>query len=105
MPPFNIVDITNEISQPYLNITCALGEGPFYDAKSNTLRFVDIIRKELHTVNLEQGPGSHAVLKLKDSVGFVLPIVIHAAVLHPLIILHGMIRDSPRIIQCHGERK
>ncbi|CCX30059.1 hypothetical protein FPQ18DRAFT_356864 [Pyronema domesticum] len=60
---------TISINEPYLNITCALGEGPFYDAKSNTLRFVDIIRKELHTVNLEQGPGSHAVLKLKDSVG------------------------------------
>jgi sugar lactone lactonase YvrE len=43
---------------PYLNLQCSLGEGPYYERATNTLRFVDIKRKQLHTVDLADGPAS-----------------------------------------------
>lgn len=32
---------TNSV-KPYLNLPCRLGEGPFYEEKSHSLRFIDI---------------------------------------------------------------
>lgn len=56
--------------QPYLKIDCDLGEGPHWEAASNTLRFVDIVKQKIHTVDLNQGPSSHRVLADLDiSVG------------------------------------
>ncbi|OIW33480.1 hypothetical protein CONLIGDRAFT_179785 [Coniochaeta ligniaria NRRL 30616] len=43
---------------PWIDLHCALGEGPYYEPATNTLRFVDIIKKQLHTVSLTQGPAS-----------------------------------------------
>ena len=43
---------------PWLNTHCKLGEGPYYEAGTNRLRFVDIIKKQLHTVSLADGPDS-----------------------------------------------
>lgn len=43
---------------PWVDLHCALGEGPYYEAATNTVRFVDIIKKQLHTVSLADGPGS-----------------------------------------------
>jgi sugar lactone lactonase YvrE len=43
---------------PWVNSHCKLGEGPFYEPESNSLRFVDIIQKRLHSVSLDQGPDS-----------------------------------------------
>ncbi|KAL3420981.1 calcium homeostasis protein [Phlyctema vagabunda] len=40
------------ITEPYLNIHCALGEGPQYEPETNTLRFVDIKKHRLHTLKL-----------------------------------------------------
>jgi sugar lactone lactonase YvrE len=40
------------VSAPYLETHCSLGEGPYYEPATNTLRFVDIIKKQLHTVSL-----------------------------------------------------
>ena len=55
--------------QPYLKADCALGEGPYYDEPNDEFRFVDIIKKELHTVSLKDGPQSHKVVALEDSIG------------------------------------
>lgn len=57
------------VTEPWLDIKCGLGEGPFYEAATNTLRFVDIINKRLHTVSLTQGPSSLKTLQLDMPVG------------------------------------
>lgn len=43
---------------PWIDLHCKLGEGPYYEAGTNTIRFVDIIKKQLHTVSLAAGPES-----------------------------------------------
>jgi sugar lactone lactonase YvrE len=43
---------------PWIDLHCKLGEGPYYERATNTLRFVDIIKKQLHTVSLAAGPDS-----------------------------------------------
>jgi sugar lactone lactonase YvrE len=57
------------VTEPYLDIHCALGEGPYYEAERNTLRFVDIIKKRLHTVDLGIGPTSLKTLQLDMPIG------------------------------------
>ncbi|CZR59192.1 related to senescence marker protein 30 [Phialocephala subalpina] len=57
------------VTEPWLDIKCGLGEAPFYEAAANTLRFVDIINKRLHTVSLTQGPSSLKTLQLDMPVG------------------------------------
>ncbi|OBT51621.1 hypothetical protein VE04_09356 [Pseudogymnoascus sp. 24MN13] len=52
------------VTEPYLDIQCELGEGPYYEAETNTLRFVDIKTKQLHTVDLAAGPSSLTTLQL-----------------------------------------
>lgn len=52
------------VTEPYLNLHCGLGEGPFYEAASHTLRFVDIKKKRLHAVDLAKGPQSVTTLQL-----------------------------------------
>lgn len=51
-------------TEPYIEPHCKLGEGPFYEAQSNTLRFVDIIQRRLHTVDLALGAPSLTTLQL-----------------------------------------
>ena len=46
------------VKEPYLNLHCLLGEGPYYEKATNSLRFVDIKAGKLHTVNLDEGPSS-----------------------------------------------
>jgi hypothetical protein len=57
------------VTEPYLNIHCGLGEGPYYEAATNTLRFVDIKKKRLHTVDLSKGPDSLKTLQFDMPVG------------------------------------
>lgn len=57
------------VTEPYLNIHCSLGEGPYYEASRNVLRFVDIIQKRVHTVDLSIGPSSLTTLQLDIPVG------------------------------------
>ncbi|RDL32081.1 SMP-30 region [Venustampulla echinocandica] len=57
------------VTEPYLNIHCSLGEGPYYEASRNVLRFVDIIQKRVHTVDLSIGPSSLTTLQLDMPVG------------------------------------
>jgi sugar lactone lactonase YvrE len=52
------------VTEPYLNLHCELGEGPYYEKATNTLRFVDIKKKQVHTVSLAGGPGSVKTLQL-----------------------------------------
>ncbi|RYP54436.1 hypothetical protein DL769_010348 [Monosporascus sp. CRB-8-3] len=52
------------VTEPYLNLHCELGEGPFHEKATNSLRFVDIIGKRLHAVDLERGPESVTTLQL-----------------------------------------
>lgn len=46
-----------------------LGEAPFYDEITHTLRWVDIVKKHIHTVDLRQGPSSHKRIELPISIG------------------------------------
>lgn len=52
------------VHEPYLNLHCKLGEGPYYEESSETLRFVDIINKRLHAVSLKEGPESLKTIQL-----------------------------------------
>jgi sugar lactone lactonase YvrE len=53
-----------EVREPWLNIRCGLGEAPYYEAATNTLRFVDIKKRKLHTADLAEGPRSLKTLDL-----------------------------------------
>ncbi|EFQ27032.1 SMP-30/Gluconolaconase/LRE-like region [Colletotrichum graminicola] len=55
--------------KPYLNLHCGLGEGPYYEKAANVLRFVDIKKKQIHFVNLDQGPESLRTVQLDVPVG------------------------------------
>jgi hypothetical protein len=57
------------VTEPYLDLQCELGEGPYYEAETNTLRFVDIKKRQLHTVDLTAGPASLHTLQLDMPVG------------------------------------
>lgn len=52
------------VTEPYLNLHCKLGEGPYYEEATNSLRFVDIINKRVHTVSLTDGPDSVKTIQL-----------------------------------------
>lgn len=52
------------VQEPYLNLHCKLGEGPYYEEATNSVRFVDIINKRVHTVSLTQGPESVQTIQL-----------------------------------------
>ncbi|KAF2020371.1 SGL-domain-containing protein [Aaosphaeria arxii CBS 175.79] len=58
-----------EITEPWIRDNCALGEGPFWEEKTNSLRFLDIEKCELHTVDLSTGPSSHKTIKMDISMG------------------------------------
>ncbi|KAH8821817.1 hypothetical protein F5884DRAFT_103022 [Xylogone sp. PMI_703] len=62
------------VTEPYLNIHCALGEGPVYEAATNTLRFVDIKEHRIHTVDLNVGPSSVKTYQLDTPVGVTIDI-------------------------------
>lgn len=57
------------VEEPYLNIHCRLGEGPYYEKATNTLRWVDIMAHRVHTVSLTEGPESVKTLQLDSPVG------------------------------------
>lgn len=58
-----------KITEPYLDLSCGLGEAPFFEQSRNALRFVDIVKKKLHTVDLSAGPSSHKQWDLEYSIG------------------------------------
>ena len=56
------------VAEPYLETHCSLGEGPFYEPATNSVRFVDIIKQRLHTVSLTEGPASLKTLQFSEAV-------------------------------------
>lgn len=46
------------VQQPWLQHRCSLGEGPFYEAQTRRLRFVDIKRKQVLSVSVADGEPS-----------------------------------------------
>lgn len=59
MPLFSSSKIQKwEVTEPYLDLHCSLGEGAHYEESTNSLRFVDIKQRKLHTVDLSKGPSS-----------------------------------------------
>lgn len=52
------------VAAPYINAHCELGEGPYYEKQTNSVRFVDIKKKQLLAVSLDDGPGSLKTLQL-----------------------------------------
>lgn len=46
------------VDAPWLDLHCALAEGPFYEKETNSIRFVDIKKKHLHTISLAKGVSS-----------------------------------------------
>lgn len=52
------------VTEPYVDIHCLLGEGPYFEKETNTLRFVDIKKKQVHTVSLSEGPDSLRTIQL-----------------------------------------
>lgn len=55
-------------TEPFVEPHCKLGEGPFHETESNTLRFVDIIQHRLHSVSLAEGAASLTTLQLDSPV-------------------------------------
>ncbi|KAI1452253.1 hypothetical protein F4805DRAFT_41934 [Annulohypoxylon moriforme] len=49
------------VTEPYLNLHCGLGEGPYYEPATHHLRFVDIKKKRLHVVDLSNSDPHSAV--------------------------------------------
>lgn len=69
----NIATHVLTITQPWLRLNCSLGEGPFWEEDTNSLRFLDVEKQKVHRVDLNVGPSSHKVLKEYDiSIGFVI---------------------------------
>lgn len=56
------------VTEPFVETHCSLGEGPYYEPATNTLRFVDIIKQQLHTVSLSEGPSSLKTLQFQEAV-------------------------------------
>ncbi|KAM4057123.1 SMP-30/Gluconolaconase/LRE-like domain-containing protein [Hirsutella rhossiliensis] len=52
------------VESPWLELHCALGEGPFYEKAAHAIRFVDIKKKQVHTVSLDQGLSSLQTIQL-----------------------------------------
>ncbi|KAL4946682.1 hypothetical protein BDV06DRAFT_182085 [Aspergillus oleicola] len=57
------------VSEPYLEISGTLLEGPFYDKSRNEFRFVDIWEQKLYALDLAHGPKSLKTLDTSASIG------------------------------------
>ena len=57
-----------EVKEPYLSLNCSLGEAPLWEKSRDSLRFVDIVKRKVHTVNLSEGPSSHKEFDLDFSI-------------------------------------
>ncbi|KFY32489.1 hypothetical protein V493_00149 [Pseudogymnoascus sp. VKM F-4281 (FW-2241)] len=58
-----------EIQEPYLRPNGDLLEGPFYEPENNRLRFVDIIQRKLHVIDIAEGPTSLKTIDFDIPVG------------------------------------
>lgn len=53
-----------KVEKPWLETHCRLGEGPFYEEKTNSVRFVDIKKKRVHTASVAEGQSSLTTVQL-----------------------------------------
>ena len=60
---------TWQVAEPWVNCHCKLGEGPYYEKGTNSLRFVDIMQHRIHMVSLDEGPASLKTFQLDVPVG------------------------------------
>ncbi len=51
-----------------MKLDCGLGEAPFYEKSSHSLRFVDIVKEKLHVIDLNKGPSSLKTFDLEAAV-------------------------------------
>ncbi|TKX21034.1 hypothetical protein C1H76_6574 [Elsinoe australis] len=56
------------ITEPYLRLDTKLGEAPYWHAATNTLRFVDVVRRHVYQLDLSKGPSSLRKFELSDCV-------------------------------------
>jgi sugar lactone lactonase YvrE len=56
------------VTEPWLEPHCALGEGPLYEPATDTLRFVDIKKKQVLTVSMSEGAPSLTHVQLDQAV-------------------------------------
>ncbi|KAI1777908.1 hypothetical protein F4818DRAFT_439227 [Hypoxylon cercidicola] len=54
-----------QVTEPYVNLHCGLGEGPYYEAATHSLRFVDIKEQRVHTVDLAADASSTLVTTIQ----------------------------------------
>ncbi|KAI9371972.1 hypothetical protein BJX61DRAFT_543182 [Aspergillus egyptiacus] len=57
------------VSEPYIEVSGTLLEGPFHDENTNQFRFVDIWEQKLYVVDLAKGPVSLQSFDTADAVG------------------------------------
>jgi len=55
-----------EVKEPYIETRCSLGEGPYWEEETNTVRFLDVEKQEIHRVDINKGPSSHKLIKKLD---------------------------------------
>ena len=53
-----------KVTEPWLDTHCSLGEGPFFEQQTNSVRFVDIQQKRLHSASLNEGIASLKTIQL-----------------------------------------
>ena len=47
-----------DVEEPWLDVHCELGEAPFFEEATNSIRFLDIKKRTLHSANLRDGLSS-----------------------------------------------
>ncbi|KAF2095716.1 putative anterior fat body protein [Rhizodiscina lignyota] len=57
------------VTEPFLDLHCALSEGPYWEKDANILRFVDIVNKTVFRVDLNVGPSSLQKVEYEISMG------------------------------------
>ncbi|KAH9863079.1 hypothetical protein IAQ61_009354 [Plenodomus lingam] len=55
-----------EITEPWLDTHCSLGEGPFWEEDTNTIRFLDVEKQKVFRVDVNAGPSSLKTIKDYD---------------------------------------
>lgn len=65
----SFIIIDSRLPQPWIETECSLGEAPYWEEETNSLRFFDIERQRVHSVDLNTGPSSHKFHELDTSIG------------------------------------
>ncbi|KAL6703692.1 rRNA-processing protein cgr1 [Coniothyrium glycines] len=55
-----------EITEPWIKSFCSLGEGPFWEEDTNSIRFLDVEKCKVFRIDLNAGPQSFKTIKNYD---------------------------------------